>query len=103
MPESIQPRDFCEEELVSWYKATDSLAGFYKDFRMASLQLLSISVRTGFDCVKVEGIQQDIPKNISDTFDHHFCYLQYSLSGLYLLKIPIAEKTCVNSADSWVS
>jgi hypothetical protein len=85
-------RGFCEENLTTWYKTKGSLSGFYQDCRFASLELLSISNLGGFDCVEIERIHVDVPKSISAAFERHFWYSQYSLSDLYFLKIPIAEK-----------
>ncbi len=93
LDQNFTVRDFCEREVVDWYKSIKSFAEFYQDCRIASLELLSIDISAGFNRVEIERIQQDVPKNISDAFDRHFWYSQYSLSELYLLKIPITEKS----------
>jgi hypothetical protein len=89
-------RDFCEREFLDWYNSGSRFVNWcaepYKDYLIASVELLGIVTSVGFDCVEIKRIQQDIPKRISDTFDRHFWYSQHSLSDLYFLKITIAEK-----------
>ncbi|MBN3869278.1 hypothetical protein [Nostoc sp. JL33] len=76
---------------MDWYESKN-LAELYQDCLIASLELLGMVASVGFDCVEIKRIQQDAPKSISDTFERHFWYSQHSLSDLYFLKIPIAEK-----------
>lgn len=59
---------------------------------IASLKLLAKSVSSGFDCVEIERIQQKIPQTVADAFTRHFWYSQWTLSELFLVKIPIAEQ-----------
>lgn len=58
--------------------------------QIASLKLLANSVNCGFDCVEIERIQQNIPQTVADAFARHFWYSQWTLSELFLVKIPIA-------------
>ncbi|MEG3928694.1 MULTISPECIES: hypothetical protein [unclassified Microcoleus] len=60
--------------------------------KIARLKLLAISVSSGFDCIEIERIQQNIPQTVTDAFDRHFWYSQWTLSELSLVKIPIAEQ-----------
>ncbi|WP_219907669.1 hypothetical protein [Aphanothece hegewaldii] len=57
--------------------------------RIASLQLLKRSVSVGFDCVAIERIKQSVPQSVSNAFDRHFWYSQWTLTQLFLIKIPI--------------
>jgi hypothetical protein len=85
-------RNFCERKFVDWYELRN-LTEFDRDYLIASLELLDTSSSGGFDCVEIKRIQQEVPKSVSNTFDRHFWYSQHSLSDLYLLKIPITEKS----------
>jgi hypothetical protein len=50
---------------------------------------LALNTDVGFDCVEIERIHEDVPESISENFDRHLWYSQYSLSDLYLIKISI--------------
>ncbi|MEG3845484.1 hypothetical protein QT971_00350 [Microcoleus sp. herbarium19] len=84
---------FCEENGVSLYETVvggrcPEVCPFYQ--QIASLKLLAKSVNCGFDCVEIERIQQNIPATVANAFARHFWYSQWTLSELFLVKIPIA-------------
>ncbi|MGG6269749.1 hypothetical protein ACQ4M3_39975 [Leptolyngbya sp. AN03gr2] len=94
----LQVREFCETRFVDWCESgrrfidwceLEGLAELYNTYLIASLELLGIVTSVGFDCVEIKRIEQEAPKRISDTFERHLWYSQYSLSDLYFLKIPI--------------
>ncbi len=58
--------------------------------KIASLKLLAKFVSSGFDCVEIQRAQQNIPQAVSDAFERHFWYSQWTISELCLVKIPIA-------------
>lgn len=85
-------RQFYEENLVNFYEAVVYERGcdFAPSYqRIASLQLLKKSVSVGFDCVTIERIPQNIPQTVADAFARHFWYSQWTLSHLFLIKIPV--------------
>ncbi|MCU0547341.1 MAG: hypothetical protein MUE44_35145 [Oscillatoriaceae cyanobacterium Prado104] len=52
--------------------------------------MLAKFVSSGFDCVEIQRAKQNIPQTVSDTFERHFWYSQWTLSELFLVKIQIA-------------
>jgi hypothetical protein len=58
--------------------------------QIASLKLLAKYVNSGFDCVEIQRSRQNIPQAVSDAFERHFWYSQWTLSELFLVKIPMA-------------
>jgi hypothetical protein len=86
-------RQFYEENAVKLYDAVVcnkdcDLCPNYK--QIASLKFPAISVSSGFDYVEIERIQQNIPQTVADAFDRHFWYSQWTLSELFLIKIPVS-------------
>jgi hypothetical protein len=58
--------------------------------QIASLKLLAKSVSSGFDRVEIQRLNQNIPQTVSDAFERHFWYSQWTLSELFLVKLQIA-------------
>ncbi|OUL23803.1 hypothetical protein [Nostoc sp. 106C] len=88
-------RQFYSTELNKLYDLSDSFCNFFPECRIASVQLLTLSTDMTFNCVEIKRIEQDIPQSVAKTYNSHFWYSQYSLSNLYLVKIP------VESSDSF--
>jgi len=85
-------RQFYEESFVNLYEAVvyERCCDFSPSYqRIASLQLLNKSVSVGFDCVAIERIPPNIPDTVADAFARHFWYSQWTLSHLFLIKIPV--------------
>jgi hypothetical protein len=84
---------FCEAnpavnfyETVVYNKCPDVCPSYQQ---IASLKLLATSVNSGFDCVEIQRIQQNIPQTVADAFARHFWFSQWTLSELFLVKIPV--------------
>ncbi|MEH2232913.1 MAG: hypothetical protein V7K71_25340 [Nostoc sp.] len=85
-------RQFYSTELNKLYDLSDSFCNFFPVCRIASVQLLTLSTDMGFNCVEIERIEQDIPQSVVKTYNRHLWYSQYSLSNLYLVKIPVESE-----------
>jgi hypothetical protein len=85
----LEVKKFCEEEVFDRYKKEEELDDFYVDRRVASLRLRALRTSAGFDCVEIDRIHEDVPESVSENFDRHFWYSQYSLSDIYLIKISV--------------
>lgn len=86
--------DFCEVnphvtlfETVVGNKCPDICPNYQK---IASLKLLAKYVNSGFDCVEIQRPRQNIPQAVGDAFERHFWYSQWTLTELFLVKIPIS-------------
>ncbi|MDM9586051.1 hypothetical protein [Nostoc sp. GT001] len=85
-------RQFYSTELNKLYDLSDSFCNFFPECRIASVQLLTLSTDMAFNCVEIERIEQDIPQSVVKTYNRHLWYSQYSLSNLYLVKIPVESE-----------